>query len=196
MEHLVSDAISYIRSKSDLCNPANYYREFSTFEEIPVINRISIIDKLNFKDPIIRSRVLLQTTTLLYWDLQAWLEKTEQPKKENLFVAISYIDPIEELIEYNVAIPRLFVSQSNDLYKFHESGIQLETLDKTLETIVSGILHPNQYIMRHEITKREATNIERFFFFPRDTHAFTFQMISQISFQQKNESNTEFESRN
>ncbi|MBK9578113.1 MAG: hypothetical protein IPK50_09520 [Fibrobacterota bacterium] len=111
MEHLVSDAISYIRRKSDLCNPANYYREFSIFEEIPVINRISIIDKLNFKDPIIRSRILLQTTTFLYWDLQAWLEKTEQQQKENLFVPISYTDPLEELIDYNVAIPRLFVSQ-------------------------------------------------------------------------------------
>ncbi|MBK8801191.1 MAG: hypothetical protein IPN71_03880 [Fibrobacteres bacterium] len=193
MEHLVSDAISYIRRKSDLCNPANYYREFSTFEEIPVINRVSIIDKLNFKDPIIRSRILLQTTTLLYWDLQAWLEKTEQQKKENLFVAISYIDPLEELIDYNVAIPRLFVSQKNDLYKFHVSGIQLETLDQALETIVSGILPPSHYITRHETTKWESTNIERFLFFPRDIHTFTFQVISQISSQQKNESETKRE---
>lgn len=122
MEHLVSDAISYIRRKSDLCNPANYYREFSIFEEIPVINRISIIDKLNFKDPIIRSRILLQTTTFLYWDLQAWLEKTEQQQKENLFVPISYTDPLRNSSTIT-SQSQDYSFHKNDLYKFHASGI-------------------------------------------------------------------------
>lgn len=167
MEHLISDAVQYIRKRSAICSPSNYFKEFSDFEEVPVIHRISLIDKLKFRSPIVRSRILLQSALLSYWDLQLWLEETNYPQL-NLFTCISYVDPMEELEEYGVAIPNIFMTQKNNEYTFDKAGKPYNHSNFTLEAITSSLLPSDHFFSRKLIRELSTENIERLIFFPKN----------------------------
>ncbi|QQS07116.1 MAG: hypothetical protein IPK50_09515 [Fibrobacterota bacterium] len=163
---MISDAVEFIRKHSCIRTPSKYFGEFSDFEEVPVINRIATIDKLRFKNRIVRSRILLQAALLSYWDLQLWLEETNYPQL-NLFTCISFVDPVEDLEEYGVAIPNIFMTQKNNEYAFDKAGKPYIYDNITLKEITSSLLPSDHFFSRKLIGKHNIESIERLIFFPK-----------------------------
>lgn len=167
MEHLITEIYENIVKKQPIDNLGVFMEDYETYEEIPIINRLS---QVSFINNIINKKELtyfLHQIAVYYVNNILLYAKSQLLKEEfsEFFIAIVYIDMEEDIEDGEVCIPSICVSRKKQLFNF------LQEKEKSFDDMIclKSLVNLNNatYHTSHFLDNASGCNINRIYIVPK-----------------------------